>query len=103
MMPSGRKHVVEANGKEFGLTALEKQVIALVLAGYTHKESAQRIGLSEHSVSKHLRGIIAKLRVSNRLELVLFALHHHLAHPIKISPRLTGKRLSQKTPLKRAA
>ena len=102
MLP-GRKHVVEAKGKEFGLTPLEKQVMALVLAGYTDKQSAQRIGLSERSVSKHLSGIIAKFRVSNRLELVLFARHHHITHPIKIFPFAIGKCLSQKTPLKRTA
>jgi DNA-binding CsgD family transcriptional regulator len=70
-----RQLSVGANGKDHGLTPLEKQVIALVLAGYTSKESGQKIGVSEHVVRQNLRDIISKLGVSNRFELVLFALY----------------------------
>jgi DNA-binding CsgD family transcriptional regulator len=99
-----RQRFIEPNGKKFSLTPLEKQLIALVLAGCTSKESACRIGVSEHSVRQHLRDIIAKLGVSNRLELVLFALHRHLIDPVQISPFVTEVRLSQtRPPARRAA
>jgi len=95
LLAFGEEPSVVANAKDFGLTPLEKQVLGLVLAGYTSKESAQRTGVSEHRLRQHLRDIIAKLRVANRFELVLFALHHHLTDPIQIFPRVTEKRLSQ--------
>jgi len=94
-MAIARQLSVRANGKDHGLTPLEKQVIALVLAGYTSKESGQKIGVSEHVVRQNLRDIFAKFGVSNRFELVLFALHHDLVDPIQISPRATERRLSQ--------
>jgi DNA-binding CsgD family transcriptional regulator len=79
-----RQAFIEPNRKNLSLSPLEKQIIALVLAGYTSKESGQRIGVSQSTVRHHLRGIIGKLGVANRLELALFALHHHLIGPLEI-------------------
>jgi DNA-binding CsgD family transcriptional regulator len=95
VMAIARQLSVGANGKDLGLTPLEKQVIALVLAGYTSKESGQKIGVSERVVRQNLREIFAKFGVSNRFELVLFALHRDLVDPIQISPRATERRLGQ--------
>jgi len=66
-------------GKTFGLTRRELQVIATVVAGYTAKDIARKLGISEQAVKRHLTNISVKLDVSNRLELVLFAVSHHLA------------------------
>jgi DNA-binding CsgD family transcriptional regulator len=79
-----RQAFIEPNRKNLSLTPLEKQIIASVLAGYTSKESGQRIGVSASTVRHHLRGIIGKLGVANRLELVLLALDHHLVGPLQI-------------------
>jgi DNA-binding CsgD family transcriptional regulator len=76
----------EVNRKDFGLIPLEKQVIALVVAGYSNAETAKRIGIREHAIRLHLTGICDKLRVSSQLELVLFALHHQLIDTLEISP-----------------
>jgi len=62
----------------FGLTQRERQVIALVVSGYTNKDLAQKCGISEQTVKHHLTNIFDKLGVSNRLELVLFAIDHRL-------------------------
>jgi DNA-binding CsgD family transcriptional regulator len=59
--------------QEFGLTALERQVIALVGAGYTNKDIAEKLGINEKTAKGHLNGVLEKLGVANRLELVLFA------------------------------
>lgn len=64
--------------RNFGLTTRELQVIALIVAGYTNKDLAQKLGISEHTAKHHLTNIFDKLGVSNRLELVLFAINHHL-------------------------
>jgi len=65
-------------GKDFGLTRRETQVIVFVIAGYSKKEIAQRFGVSTQAVKRDVANIFDKLAVSNRLELVLFALHHRL-------------------------
>ena len=83
-MPTENQQTVGGNEKGFGLTCLEKQIIALLLAGYTDKESGRKLGVTEHRVSQCVDDIIAKLRVANRFELILFALHHHMTCPIQI-------------------
>ncbi len=77
-MPNAGSSSDGGNRKDFGLIPLERQVIALTVAGYSSAESAKRIGISEPTISAHLNGICDKLRVSNQFELVLFALHHQL-------------------------
>lgn len=72
---------VEAQGKDFCLTPIEKGIIGLVLAGYSDKECAQDLGITEDGLGQHVGDIIAKLGVANRLELALFALFHHLTDP----------------------
>jgi DNA-binding CsgD family transcriptional regulator len=76
-----RQVSVGAEGGDHGLTSLEKRLIALVMAGYSPRQSARLIGESEQSVRQRLRAIISRLGVSNRLELVLFALYHGLIAP----------------------
>jgi two-component system nitrate/nitrite response regulator NarL len=69
-------HRASKASRNFGITSRETQVIALIVAGYTNKDLAQKLGISEHTAKHHLTNIFDKLGVSNRLELVLFAIHH---------------------------
>ena len=62
----------------FGLTPRELQIVATVVAAYPNKEIAQQFSISEDTVKHHLSSIFDKLGVSNRLELALFAINHHL-------------------------
>jgi len=66
---------------DFELIPLERRIIALIVAGHTREESAQRLGISEPALRRHLVSIYDKLEVSNRLELILSALHHQLVVP----------------------
>jgi DNA-binding NarL/FixJ family response regulator len=70
---------------KFGLTHCETEVIALIVAGYTNKDIAKKFAISEHTVKHHLTAIFDKLGVSNRLELVLFSIDHHLADNVQKS------------------
>jgi DNA-binding CsgD family transcriptional regulator len=54
------------------------EVIALIVAGYTNKDMARKLGISENTAKHHLTNIFDKLGVSNRLELVLYAVDHAL-------------------------
>ena len=77
---------VASRRKDFGLNPHEERLIALIAAGYTRKESAQRLGISEQSLRQHLGNIYDKLKVSNDFELILFALHHQLTDQDHMSP-----------------
>ncbi len=60
----------------FGLSPREMEVVAAITAGYSNREVAQRLGLSEQTVKHHVTNIFDKLGLSNRMELVLFAISH---------------------------
>jgi DNA-binding NarL/FixJ family response regulator len=61
------------------LTFREEQVVALVADGLSNRDVASELGLSEHTVKKYLFRIFDKLGISNRVELVLYAVHHGTA------------------------
>jgi two-component system, NarL family, nitrate/nitrite response regulator NarL len=67
-----------AKRANFGLTVREMEVISALGAGYTNGEIAQKLGVSEQTVKHHLTNIFDKLGLSNRMEVVLFAVSHHL-------------------------
>ena len=63
-----------------GLTESELHVARLVAQGLTNRETAERLFLSQHTVSNHLRHAFAKLDVTSRVELArLAALHDNTA------------------------
>ncbi len=64
--------------KKFGLTRRELEIVGTIAAGYMNKDIAQKFSLSEQTVKHHLTKIFAKLGVSNRLELALFAVDNEL-------------------------
>lgn len=51
-----------------GLTIRECQVVPLIAAGFTNKQIADRLGISEQTVKNHLRNILRKLNVKHRFE-----------------------------------
>lgn len=61
------------------LTERERQVITLVGQGLRNKQVAERLCISETTVRHHLTAIFAKLKVADRLELVIYAYRHGLA------------------------
>ncbi len=71
-------HAEKSPKKTFGLTARELEIVETVVAGYVNKDIAEKFSISQHTVKHHLTNIFDKLGVSNRLEVALFAVHHHL-------------------------
>lgn len=61
------------------LTEREHQVIGLISEGLKNKQIAERLFISETTVTHHLSSIFSKLDVSDRLELVIYAFGHNLA------------------------
>jgi DNA-binding NarL/FixJ family response regulator len=60
------------------LSDREIEIVQLVAQGFHNKEIGKKLFISENTAKNHLRNIFDKLGVSNRLELMLFAIHHHL-------------------------
>jgi two-component system, NarL family, nitrate/nitrite response regulator NarL len=66
-------HPSNPTGRPFGLTRREREVLALVAAGYANKEIARVCAVSEETVKHHLTRMFDKMGASNRLELALIA------------------------------
>jgi len=77
--------VVNAKG-EGVLTPREDQVVSLVAEGIVNREIAQQLGVKENTVKKSLLRIYDKIGVSNRVELVLYALTHRSTQTAAPSP-----------------
>ncbi|MFY9527381.1 MAG: response regulator transcription factor [Candidatus Acidiferrales bacterium] len=56
------------------LTKRENEVVNLVVDGLTNRQVAQKLCLTEHTVSNYLFRIYEKLGISSRVELVLYTL-----------------------------
>jgi DNA-binding CsgD family transcriptional regulator len=50
-----------------------------VAAGRSNKEIAAELGISEHTVARHMSNIFAKIPVSSRSSAVAYALRHGIA------------------------
>jgi DNA-binding CsgD family transcriptional regulator len=72
------EHLRDASELPRGLSARELEVLRLVSAGKTNREIATAMGISEHTVSRHLENIFRKLEVSSRAAATAFAFEHEL-------------------------
>lgn len=66
-------------GPPAGLSGRESEVLGLIALGHTNPEIAERLVLSVRTVETHRANIQRKLGVTNRAELVHFALENDLA------------------------
>jgi DNA-binding NarL/FixJ family response regulator len=78
--------IVDKKGRGL-LSRRELDVVRCVSEGMTNREVASHLHLSEHTVKNYIFRIFDKLGVSNRAELILYALNHsctpesgHLPH-----------------------
>lgn len=60
------------------LTARERDVVDLVGEGLANKAIAERLSISDNTVRHHLTSIFAKLGVTDRLSLVVYAFKHKI-------------------------
>ena len=63
------------------LSAREREVLALIGEALSNKRIAERLCITETTVRHHLTSIFAKLGVSDRLELLVYAHRHMLVPP----------------------
>jgi two-component system response regulator NreC len=58
----------------------EIEVLRLITAGRTAAETGRALGISAHTVSRHLSNMASKVGVHGRVALTRYALENHLVH-----------------------
>jgi DNA-binding NarL/FixJ family response regulator len=61
------------------LTPRERELIGLIASGQTNRQIADRLCISEHTVKNHIKNMLEKLGLDNRVQLTAYALRHGLA------------------------
>jgi DNA-binding NarL/FixJ family response regulator len=67
--------------REDPLSPREQEVIKLVAEGYTNKQIAETLVISEKTVERHRANILDKLGMRDRVELTRYAIRHGLIEP----------------------
>jgi DNA-binding NarL/FixJ family response regulator len=82
MSGAGRNKTVDPEAAKIAtLTDREREVLTLIGEGLKNKEIAEKLFISEWTVRHHITSIFAKLEVSDRVELILYAYKRGLAEP----------------------
>ena len=68
--------IMSKTGKISGITAREKEIIEFVCQGFTNKEIANRLSLSEHTVKAHLNRIFKKFNATSRSKLITLVMNN---------------------------
>ena len=63
------------------LTRREKSIISCLMESWHNREIGTYLSISEQTVKNHLRSVYDKVGVSDRLELVLYAIHQRMELP----------------------
>ena len=61
------------------LTEREKTILKYVAQGLMNKEIADTLGISENTVKIHLRNILEKLHLRNRIQAAVYAVRQGIA------------------------
>ncbi|MFC3798574.1 response regulator [Cohnella sp. GCM10012308] len=63
------------------LTPREKEILLEVARGLTNRDVAAALGVSEHTVKNHLKNILQKLHLGNRVQLTRYAYEQGIVDP----------------------
>ncbi len=71
---------VKPSALGYDLTAREREVLALMVAGLNNSEIAAELGVSPSTIKSHVSHILAKFGVAGRTEAVALAVRHNVIH-----------------------
>jgi len=80
---AGEKRLAELRARSDALTARERQVMSLVVAGRLNKQIAGELGVSEMTVKMHRRQVMRKMQATGVAQLVRLADQLGVAAPPK--------------------
>jgi len=61
------------------LTPREREILHWVSSGLTNRDIAAELSISEQTVKNHLKNLLHKLQLENRVQLTRYAIEHGLA------------------------
>lgn len=67
------KEAKYTNGTKYKLTNRESKIAELITSGFTNKEIARKLSITEKTVKAHLTNIFTKLELQNRYQLMIYA------------------------------
>jgi DNA-binding NarL/FixJ family response regulator len=79
-LPPPVTHALASRGPDSELSAREREVLALMVAGRSNKEIADALNIKEATVKSHVSVILARLDVTDRTQAVVEALKRGLEH-----------------------
>lgn len=79
-LPPPVTHALASRGPDSELSAREREVLALMVAGRSNKEIAEALSIKEATVKSHVSVILARLDVTDRTQAVVEALKRGLEH-----------------------
>ena len=66
------------NSRQFQLSERERDVLLLIVRGFSNRQIAQNLTLGESTIKFHVSNILSKLGVATRAEAVAVAIQHNL-------------------------
>ena len=72
------RRVSRKDAGEPGLSPRENEVLLLVAKGYTYREIAEKLFISQKTVQNHVQNILTKLHLAKRYELMRYAIQKGL-------------------------
>ncbi|MFC5406071.1 response regulator [Cohnella soli] len=72
-------HQMNQSAAQASITAREKEILRWVATGSSNREIADRLFISEHTVKNHLKNILYKLKMDNRVQLARFAIENNIS------------------------
>jgi two-component system, NarL family, nitrate/nitrite response regulator NarL len=61
------------------LTPREREILIHIAAGFTNRQIAEKLFITEHTVKNHVKHLLEKLVLSNRVQLAAYAVQHRLS------------------------
>lgn len=61
------------------LTPREREILIHIAAGFTNRQIAEKLFITEHTVKNHVKHLLEKLALSNRVQLAAYAVQHRLS------------------------
>jgi DNA-binding CsgD family transcriptional regulator len=68
--PAAPEEILDLRFQAHDLTARERELVTLLLAGHDTRSVSERMFLSRHTVQDHLKSVFRKVRVGSRKELI---------------------------------
>lgn len=69
-----------------GLSKRETEILQGLLHGFANKVIAQRLAITESTVKVHLKGVLRKIRATNRTQAAIWALNHGIGGTTSDAP-----------------